>query len=288
MEIKSNVTRFLFDNHGVRGEIAQIYEPCKDLLKNHNYEPSIKKLMLELIASSVLVADLMKKDDEVLIHIKGGKGNKAIDYAVVNINKDFSFYGSCIKREGNNYENATFKDLIGEGGVLIISIRSANNNMWQGVVPLEHDNISLSLEDYFNKSAQLPTKIFIYTDEEKECACGVMLQVVAAIENNKESLDHLSILTATLTQDEIINLDTHKILSLLFAEEDTRVFEPHAVSFKCICSKERFENVLMSLQQQDLKDLIDDGKATMICHHCNSQYTFNKDELLQILRKISQ
>lgn len=40
------------------------------------------------------------------------------------------------------------------------------------------------------------------------------------------------------------------------------------LAFKCQCSKERIEDVLISLNEHDLKSLVDDGHAEVCCHFC--------------------
>ena len=54
------------------------------------------------------------------------------------------------------------------------------------------------------------------------------------------------------------------------------------LSFICQCSKERIEDVLISLNEHDLKSLVDDGHAEVCCHFCGEKYQFNKDELTAI------
>lgn len=44
------------------------------------------------------------------------------------------------------------------------------------------------------------------------------------------------------------------------------------LAFKCQCSKERIEDVLISLNEHDLKSLVDDGHAEVCCHFCGEKY----------------
>ena len=60
-----------------------------------------------------------------------------------------------------------------------------------------------------------------------------------------------------------------------------------SVGFKCNCSKERLTKALVSLGKKEIKSILDDGKPiTMNCHFCNTDYTFEIDELREIYNKI--
>jgi len=56
------------------------------------------------------------------------------------------------------------------------------------------------------------------------------------------------------------------------------------VAFKCRCSKEKLEKILISLGEAEIKDIINtQGKAEVKCHFCGDTYHFETDELEQLL-----
>ncbi|MDY6418940.1 MAG: Hsp33 family molecular chaperone HslO, partial [Succinivibrio dextrinosolvens] len=115
------------------------------------------------------------------------------------------------------------------------------------------------------------------------------LQIIPEVEGNIESLEHLSVLSATLSAKELFTLPLDESLGRLFAHEETKVFGEKEVMFKCICSKSRCENALMQLDPAELKNMAEDPKGTsMTCQHCGKTYTFTQEELASLYRKISQ
>ena len=57
-------------------------------------------------------------------------------------------------------------------------------------------------------------------------------------------------------------------------------------AYKCDCSKEKCEQILLSLNNDSLKKIVyEDEQADIVCGFCNRSYHFNKEELLEILRK---
>ena len=57
------------------------------------------------------------------------------------------------------------------------------------------------------------------------------------------------------------------------------------VSFRCDCSRERVEKVLLSLGKKDLQEMIDEGKEVELhCHFCNRNDTFSVEEVERLMK----
>ena len=288
MNFEDNVTRFLFDNHAVRGEITQLHETLEAFLRDRPYPLSIRKLMMELSCAAVLVASTLKDGSEIMLQIKGGDSG-SLKYALVNIRQDLSFYGSAVLKDGCTAGvHDTLADLFGTNGIMTMSVFPADGPKWQGVVPLNPASLGAALEDYFRESQQLPTRFFIWSEAEEYLCGGLILQIIPNEANNLNSLEHLSVLTATLTAEELFGLAREEILHRLFAKEDLRLFAPQRISFRCICSKERCLNALAGLRAGELESLVSEGGTEMTCQHCGRTFNFTKDELQALLMKNSQ
>ncbi|HAO91631.1 MAG: Hsp33 family molecular chaperone HslO [Succinivibrio sp.] len=285
---QDSIQRFLFDNHGVRGEIVKLNTPFTELLHD-SYPKIIKKIMMELAVSSVLVASTLKDGSEIMVQIHGGKTSK-IKYALINIRQDLSFYGSAALQDNCQIDDKdTLASVCSNDSVLVLSVFSKDGQKWQGVVQIDTTSIAKTLENYFKESQQLPTRFVIHSDVATSQAGGIMLQIIPEIKDNVESLEHLSILADTLSPQELYSLSFNDILLRLFAHEEVKVFEPKTVEFKCSCSRARCENALQQLSQQELADLAKEEQGTsMTCQHCGKTYTFTKEDLQTILAKVSQ
>ncbi|MGN1282100.1 MAG: Hsp33 family molecular chaperone HslO [Succinivibrio sp.] len=284
----NKIERFIFDNHGVRGEIVKLTTPFEHLL--HDYYPQcIKKIMMEMSVASVLMAATLKDGSEIMVQLRGGNSSP-LKYALINIRQDLSFYGSAAIKEGCEVKDDTsLEELCSKDSVLVISVFPKNGQKWQGIVAINTKSISATLEDYFKESQQLPTNFFIRSNVKAGFAGGILLQIIPEIRDNTQSLEHLSILTDTITEQELYTLALDETLSRLFAHEDVKVFSQQEVLFRCLCSKARCENALSKISPQELKDLIEkDGRTSMTCQHCGTTYEFSKEELLTILHKNSQ
>ncbi len=278
-----SLLRFLFDNHkGVRGEILHMHEPCAELLKPHSYPACVKSLMLDLAAASQLFCATLKDGSEVMLQIRSGSGSP-LKFALINTRPDGTFYGSASLDPAIPCpDGLPFASLAGQDGVLAITIFPEGDakDRWQGIVPLGTESVAGALENYFRDSAQLPTRFFIKSDPQHEAAGGIMLQVIPEVPGNQDSLDHLSVLASTITAGELWQLSITDILSRLFAHEVVRLLPSRKVAFRCICSKARCENALMSMDPRELEAIISEqGGARMTCQHCGREYEFTKAEL---------
>ena len=302
----NSVVRFLFEDHGVRGDMLHMHEAVQPILEHMKpYPKAIKQLMLELASASVLIAATLKANGTVTVQIQGGKGPHALRFAFINIDKNLNFYGNASwpeyddKLDAGDEEskaqaaaavakadanNLTFQDLVGRDGILVISAFPEDGVRYQGIVALDKPSLSEALETYFKDSEQLATTMLLHHDLEREESGGIMLQIIPNIENNLESLEHLTTLSATLSADELFSLTLHESLRRLFWNDKVRVFTPEQVQFKCVCSKERILNAVRGLPISDLEDIIKDPNGiTMTCHSCGKVYKVTPDEIAIIL-----
>lgn len=75
---------------------------------------------------------------------------------------------------------------------MVITITPSEGERYQGVVGLEGDTLAACTEDYFMRSEQLPTRLFIRTGDVdgKPAAGGMLLQVMPAQNAQQDDFDH--------------------------------------------------------------------------------------------------
>lgn len=291
---ENSVVRFLFDNHGVRGEIVHLHEPLQKLLEHKAYPLCIKKLLIQLATATSLIAATLKADGLVTVQIQGGKGDKALNCAFINIDKNLNFYGGAYFNNEIQYtDDVSFNEMVGEDGILVISAFPENGVRYQGIVPLtsEQNNLSQAIEEYFKNSAQLSSKFIIREDVDNLYAGGLMLQIIPEIEGNQESLEHLNILGSTLSIQELSTLSLNECLRRLYWNDQVRVFEPKTVDFKCVCSQEKTLQSLKSLGLEELYDMYQDQSVedfTITCQSCGRQYVVTKEQIQRLIDTLEQ
>ncbi len=161
-----------------------------------------------------------------------------------------------------------------------------------GQVPLVNGEIAEDMTYYFAVSEQIPTAIglgvLVDTDGSIICSGGFMIQLMpeaseqtaAKLEETVKSVPSVtSMIQSGMSAEDILFKVTDGFDML--AENKTILPQYH-----CNCSKERMERALISIGKDELSDIItEQGSAQLTCQFCDNQYTFGKDELLELLRQ---
>ncbi len=272
--------RYLFDKLDVRGELVQIEHAYNEMIANHNYPEPVKALLGELLVATCLLTATLKFEGEIAVQLQG---DGPVKYAVINGDDKQHMRG--IARMQSEVSGTTVKELVGKG-YMVITITPTKGERYQGIVPLEHDTLSKCIESYFEQSEQLKTRLWFATDttEGKAKACGLFLQVLP-VDKQKSINDftHLEALSDTIKREELLELDANTVLTRLYHEDNPRVFDPQAITFKCGCSREKTITALVNVGQQALlDDVAENGAVNISCHYCLKEYVFDEQDIKNI------
>lgn len=278
--------RFVFENYEVRGEVVQLSQTTTEMLSGHHYPIAIKQLLSELMVATSLLTATIKFEGSITVQIQG---DGPVRFAVINGDhlqqlRGVARYDEVIP------ENAGLHELIGKGHMMITIIPNEGER-YQGIVELDGQNLSECLENYFKRSEQLATRIWIKTEltEDAPKAAGVLLQALPHGDLEQQSLDfeHLCTLTDTLKHEELMHLPADEILFRLFHQDDVRLFDGQPVSFQCNCSRERCASALVQIGQAEALSLIEEqGDVKMECDYCGSEYHFSSDDIHALFPQI--
>ncbi|WP_017350007.1 Hsp33 family molecular chaperone HslO [Pantoea sp. A4] len=278
MSVQDQLHRFLFENVAVRGELVNASNTWQDIVKGHDYPAAVEKLMGELLTATSLLTATLKFEGDITVQLQG---DGPLSLAVINGNNNQEMRGVARLREGAEIaEGASLKEMVGSG-YLAITISPLKGERYQGVVGLEGETLAACLEDYFMRSEQLPTRLFIRTSEKG--AAGILLQVLPAQEPNPDDFTHLATLTETIKSEELIELPATDVLWRLYHQEEASVFDPQPVIYKCTCSRERCGEVLSTLAQSEVDEIIEeDGHIDMHCDYCGTHYVYDAVDIAAI------
>lgn len=269
--------RYLFTNHAVRGELVSLSETFEHIVAGHDYPPEVRTLLGEMLVATSLLTATLKFDGDITVQLQG---DGPLKLAVINGNNKQEMRGVA-RLQGDIAADSSLKQMIGNG-YMVITISPTEGERYQGVVDLEGETLAECLENYFLRSEQLPTRIFIRTGEAegKAAAGGLLLQVLPAQDTDPEEFSHLSQLTTTIKAEELFTLPATEVLYRLYHQEEVTVYEPQDVCFRCTCSRERCADALMTLPNEEVLEMLEeDGKIEMHCDYCGSDYAFDAMDL---------
>ncbi len=277
--------RYLFENYAVRGELVTVSGSLQHILENHDYPQPVKMILGELLVATSLLTATLKFAGDITVQLQG---DGPMSLAVINGNNRQEMRGVA-RVQGEVPDDADLKTLIGNG-YLVITIAPEEGERYQGVVGLEGDTLAECLEDYFMRSEQLPTRLFIRTGvvDGKAAAGGMLLQVLPAQDTQANDFEHLATLTDTIKLEELTMLPANDVLWRLYHEEEVTLYDPQDVVFKCTCSRERCAGALRTLPDEEIDSILaEEGEIDMHCDYCGNHYLFNSMDIAEIRNNAS-
>lgn len=271
------LTRFLFENAAIRGEIVHLDATWQSVQAHHAYPPILRQAMGELMAAAALLAATLKLQGALILQIQG-KG--PVSLLVVECTGDMHMRATA-KWQGDLPEGG-LPALVGEGRFVITLDPRDGKQTYQGIVPLEGESIADILQNYMTRSEQLDTHLVLAADQSR--AGGMLLQKLPQQhEQDSDAWARAGHLAATLKSEELVGLPAQEILHRLFHEEDIRLFDPQPVCFHCTCSKEGVANMLRMVGREDVDGILaEQGLVEIHCDFCNRRYAFDPVDIEQV------
>ena len=272
--------RYIFDQLDVRGELVQIENTYQEMIANHNYPAPVQTLLGELLVATCLLTATLKFEGEIAVQLQG---DGPVKYAVINGDDKQNMRG--IARLQGEVTGSSIKDLIGNG-YMVITITPTKGERYQGIVPLEHDSLDKCLENYFEQSEQLKTRLWFATEVTADTAkaAGLFLQVLPVNKDKSvEDFTHLEAISNTIKDEELLGLDANTVLTRLYHEDNPQLFEPQSISFRCGCSRDKTIAALVNVGQDELlADVQANGEVKISCRYCLKDYIFNEQDIKAI------
>lgn len=160
---------------------------------------------------------------------------------------------------------------------------------YTGEVPITSGEIGEDFTYYLAKSEQIPSavgvSVFVNPNNTIATAGGFMLQALpgasdSLIEEVTKRINDLPALSTAFMDGMTPEDLAKKILS-----DDCKILEKDDVAFKCDCSKEKYKNIMATLDRAQLKEMIEeDHGAELTCNFCGQKYNFSQAELEEILK----
>lgn len=189
-------------------------------------------------------------------------------------------------------ENFDLSPFFGDGVLEVTKHLKDAKQPFTGKIALKYGNIAFDLAHYYLTSEQIPTafNLSIRFDRGGNVtgAGGLFLQAMPQAADEltadlEHQVNHLPSLGKVFSQGK----DPETLVQDVFKKHSPRFLANRRIEFMCHCSKERLRSYLTVLPIDDIKDIRENGPfpLEMRCHHCNSTYEFNKQDIERIYGK---
>ncbi len=261
--------RFLLEHTHVRGEWVHLDATWRALLERADYPVGVRDLLGEALTAVSLLSATIKFEGSMILQVSGdgpvsllvmqADGRRAL--------RGLAHWQGEVPEEG-------LAGRFGRGRMVITIDPGEGLERYQGVVALEGNTLEEALDAYFERSEQLPTRLWLAVSE--EAVAGLLLQRLPGEDEDADAWDRALALADTVTDQELLTLPVEQLLHRLFHEEEVRLFEREPLCFRCSCSSERVEEMIRRLGRDEAESIVrDEGSIEVTCEFCNQTYSFD-------------
>ncbi|MES2325572.1 MAG: Hsp33 family molecular chaperone HslO [Pseudomonadota bacterium] len=296
-DTQDTLQKFIFDNAAVRGEFVEISTTWSEIQARHNYPPAVKTVLGEMLAAAALLSANLKFNGAIIMQIHG---DGPVRLLVVECDSELRLRATAkIAPDTVVPDDATLMSMLNTTGKgrFVITLdpidKMPGQQPYQGIVPLDGDDMATVIENYMLRSEQLDTRLWLGADE--TVSRGLLLQKLPRHSGEKDQTVQMSeaedletwnravLLASTLKQPELLSTDIQTLMNRLFWEETIRVFPPSHPQFHCGCTREKVGNMLKMLGQPEVTSALDElGQLAINCDFCGKHYAFDKVDCAQL------
>ncbi len=270
----NEVQNFLFEGLGIRGSIVRLEETWRQVLAEHRYPDSLRQLLGESLAATVLLTTGLKGAPKVSLQLQGEGPVKLL---LIQCSSELKVRGMAQWRDA-----AEGEPLLGEGRLTVNLDTGEDDHCFQGIVPLVSDRLDACLEGYFRQSEQLPTRLMLTGTQQR--VAGLLLQALPNNDGADHTFNTAAALAATVSPGELSELPADRLLATLFDNYTIRLFKPRRVTHDCRCTPSHLAGVVRLLGADELESLIEEtGEVELTCEFCNRAFRYDAADVEAIL-----
>lgn len=274
---------------GIRVFAAVTTDLVNEARERHQCLPVATAALGRTLTGALLLAANLKNNECITLKIEG---DGQLGRIVADANPE-GYVRGYVDNPQVNLPLENGKLAVGKAvgkGMVSVTRFTGLKQPFTGSSELVTGEIAEDLTQYLYTSEQTPSSIGLGALVDKDlsvmAAGGFFIQALPNVE--EKSLDLLEQNLKTLSPvSQMIKdgLDAKGIIAKIFEGMTVNYFETTDLQFKCQCSKEKIQGVLVSLGEKELSSIVNDGQAEVCCHFCGEKYQFDKDELEALLEE---
>ena len=273
-------------NGMVRAYACVTTETVGEAQRRHDSWATTTAALGRTITVTAMMGAMLKGDDSITVKVEGN-GPIGPMIADANTRGDVRGYvtNPHVDFDLNEKGKLDVARGVGTGGNISVTKDLGMKDYFTGQVPIVSGEISEDFTYYFANSEQVPSSVgagvLVNPDHSVLAAGGFIIQVMpgaddALIERLEAEIATFPAISALIREGNT----SQQILQRLFGNEEVKMHETLPIAFTCKCSKERIEQAIGGLGNEEIQQMIDeDHGAEATCHFCNEVYQFNQQDL---------
>ncbi|EKF50228.1 chaperonin HslO [Thermosipho africanus H17ap60334] len=272
----------------VRFSVIDSTQIVRAATEKHGLSPISAVALGRLLTGAALMIPWLSEKETLTYIIEG---SNQIKYIASQAKSDGTVRGYVIPKIVETMTNELgkfdLKNAIGKGTLKVV--RDLNlKTPYVTPVELVSGEIAEDLAHYFAVSEQLPTAIALGVLVDKngiKKAGGIVIQI---LDKNLPESDILEIekkfKEVTPISNFLENNTVEDAVKHIFGDKIEKI-EEREVEFKCNCSYQKAVESLKLLKVDELKEMLNKGKAEVECKWCSTKYYIEKEDIEKILEE---
>lgn len=277
---------------GIRAFAAVTTNLVEEARVRHDCYPVAAAALGRTLTASLLLAANLKSDESLTIKIAGNGGLGDI---VADAKPDGTVRG-YVKNPHVDLPLRSGKldvgKAVGEGHIYVTRFTGLRHP-FTGSSPLISGEIAEDITNYLLVSEQTSSSVglgvLVQPDLSVIASGGFLIQAlpeadeaaIAKLETNLAAIQPVSQMVHN-------GYAAQQIVEQIFKDMTITFYDEQNLFFRCPCSEERVQNMLISLGEQELQEMLAEGQAEVTCHFCNEKYRFDTAVLAGMLDTVRQ
>ncbi|HAG61430.1 MAG TPA: hypothetical protein DCL40_00835 [Coxiellaceae bacterium] len=272
---KDSLQRFMLTSAPVRGTIVRVNQSLQTVLAQHHYPLAVEQVLTEALIANLLLTSTMRWEGKLIMQFQS---TGCLSLLVTQATHKHHITGMA---QWNDPLPSTDSSLLGSGQLITSVLHNHKAEPDQSIIPLHPQGLTESLQDYFERSVQLPTKLWI--SGHCESAYGVLLQVMPS---PSESFDFSTFIESLDENALDFTQPNTAVLRGLLLDQEYTLYDEESVHFGCSCSLQKMQQAIIAMGETEARQALEDTSPLIVqCDFCNDQYAFTLDEIESLFPK---
>ncbi|NLY45094.1 MAG: Hsp33 family molecular chaperone HslO [Tissierella sp.] len=273
------------------GRIRVYVASSTNLVENaritHNTSPTASAALGRTLTAGVMMGAMMKNEKDVLTLKISGGGPAGNIYVVSRNNGIIKGYIDNPQADVPSRADGKLDvgALVGNNGSITTIMDLGLREPYVGQSNIVSGEIAEDIANFYAVSEQQPSAVSLGVLVDKDisikAAGGYIIQLLPGVSD--QDIDKIEAKLASIEPVSAMidkGMTPEEIVDSILGDFNMQILEKMDIEYKCDCSRERIEQVIISLGKQEIVDIIEeDGQAEIVCHFCDTKHQFNKKEL---------
>jgi len=284
---------FTIPGRSARGRLVRLGPLLDKILSAHDYPAPIARVLSEALTLTALLGAMLK-DAGGQLTMQAQTESGIVDLLVCDYKAgELRGYVRFDKdRLADVPSLPTLFALFGKGYLAITFDQEATKERYQGIVPLEGNNLAEAAQSFFGQSEQIPSLVRLAVDDTGHVAGGILVQHLPEGEEGRERIhtrldhpewEHVLALAETTKSSELVDRDLplDTLLWRLFnEEEEIRVLSTIGLQKGCRCNFDHIKSVISNFAPAERAEMVDaDGFISVDCEFCSRVFPISLDDV---------